>query len=93
MPIAVENLSGQLSSQHELLLKAGAEIETGRHRVAAQERLLSNLQAAGRNTAAAERLSDLLKRLLAEWERRHDSIAQRIAYLENLGRRASPGAD
>jgi hypothetical protein len=85
-----EDLSVQLSSQRALLRKAEVEIASGRHRLEAQERLVSILQASGRNIAAAERLSDVFKRLLIEWERRRQLTEQRIAHLEHEAVRRRP---
>jgi hypothetical protein len=41
------------------------------------------LQAAGENTREAERLVQLMKQSLIEWERHRVLIEQRIAYLEH----------
>jgi hypothetical protein len=68
------------SSQRELLPKAEAEIESGRHRVAGQK--LVKPASLWTENCCAERLNDLLKRLLAERERRRELIAQRIDHLE-----------
>jgi hypothetical protein len=86
-----DDLTGQLSRERKLLSKAEVEIENGRDRVRAQERLLEELKTSGRKTAEAQRLSDVFKRLLVEWERRRGLIEQRIAHLEHDGRRAPPG--
>ena len=43
---------------------------------------MSSLRASGHDTAQAERLIELLKHTLIEWERHRALIEQRIAYLE-----------
>lgn len=86
-----DHLARQLLDERELLLRTDAQIEGGLHRLHAQERLVSQLQASGRNTVAAERLRTMLESILAQWERHRELIAQRIAYLENEDHRARPG--
>ena len=72
----------ELESEKRLLVKAEADIESGWDRLRNQEDLLTSLRASGHNTEQAERLVELLKRTLIEWERHRALIEQRIAYLE-----------
>lgn len=72
----------QLQAEQELLLKAEADIEAGWKRVRSQEKLLSELQAAGYDTRDGERLTDLMLQTMVEWERHRTLIEQRVAYLK-----------
>jgi hypothetical protein len=73
----------ELAAEKRLLLKAEANIEAGWSRIRNQQDLLSSLQAAGNNAREAERLEQLMKETLIEWERHRVLIEQRIAYLEH----------
>jgi hypothetical protein len=73
----------ELAAEKRLLVKAEADIEAGWTRLRNQQDLLSSLQAAGENTREAERLVQLMKQSLIEWERHRVLIEQRIAYLEH----------
>lgn len=72
----------ELEAEKQLLVKAEADIESGWSRLRNQQELLNSLRASGHDTAQAERLIELLKRTLIEWERHRALIEQRIAYLE-----------
>ena len=72
----------QLRIEKEQLLKAGKDIEAGWRRLRDQQQLLSNLQAAGRDSRQAERLVSLLQQTLVEWERHRVLIEDRVGYLE-----------
>ena len=72
----------QLQIEQQLLLKAEADIEAGWKRVRSQEKLLSELRAAGYDTRDGERLTDLLLQTMVEWERHRTLIEQRVAYLK-----------
>jgi hypothetical protein len=72
----------QLKIEKTLLVKADYDIEEGRQRLGNQEDLLLELRAGGHDTRQAERLVDLMKTTLAEWERHRVLIEERIAYLE-----------
>ncbi len=72
----------QLRIEKILLLKADSDIEDGRKRLRNQEGLLLGLKARGRDTKQAERLAELMKTTLAEWERHRILIAERVSYLE-----------
>jgi hypothetical protein len=73
----------ELASEKALLVKSENDILRGRQRLHHQESLLLELQAEGHDTRQAERLVELLKATLVEWERHHVMIAERIAYLES----------
>ena len=75
----------ELDSEKRLLLKAEADIEIGWSRVRNQEDLVTSLRMSGHNTTEAERLVQLMKRTLIEWERHRRLIEQRIAYLQARG--------
>ena len=75
----------ELENERRLLVKAEADIESGWRRLRNQQDLLNSLQASGQNTVQAERLIELLKGTLVEWERHRAPIEQRIAYLEAGG--------
>jgi hypothetical protein len=72
----------EIEAEKRLLLKAEADIENGWNRLRNQEDLTDSLRASGQNTAEAERLVQLLKRTLVEWERHRQLIVGRIAYLQ-----------
>jgi hypothetical protein len=75
----------ELDSEKRLLLKAEADIETGWSRVRNQEDVVTSLRMSGHNTTDAERLVQLMKRTLIEWERHRQLIEHRIAYLQARG--------
>jgi hypothetical protein len=75
--------AAQLDAERALLLKADHDIEDGRTRLRHQQDLLLSLQTAGHDTGQAERLVQLLRRTLVEWERHRELIEQRVAYLES----------
>lgn len=72
----------ELLSEQNQLAKAELDIEQGWARLRNQQDLLSGLQNAGRDTTGAERLVQLMKQTLVEWERHRRLIEQRVAYLE-----------
>ena len=80
--IAAERGS-QLAAEKQLLVKAEADIENGWSRLRNQEDLLGWLRISGHNTVEAERLVELMKQTLIQWERHRVLIEQRIAYLES----------
>ncbi|WP_245286499.1 hypothetical protein [Bradyrhizobium sp. ARR65] len=67
------------------MLKAQADILKGWERLRNQQDLVTSLRASGQNSAQAERLLELFKRTLVEWERHRALIEQRIAYLHHAG--------
>jgi len=74
----------ELTAEKALLVKSENDILRGRQRLHHQESLLLELRADGHDTRQAERLVDLMKATLVEWERHHIMIAERIAYLESV---------
>ncbi|MCP3465682.1 MULTISPECIES: hypothetical protein [unclassified Bradyrhizobium] len=79
----------ELHSEQRLLVKADQDIEQGWQRIRDQEDRVRDLMAGGHDTRQAERLVDLLKQTLIEWERHRTLIEQRVIYLQ---RQVDPGA-
>jgi hypothetical protein len=75
------DFAAQLLSEEKQLVKAETDIQEGRVRLRRQQQLLSHLQTIGYETGQCERLIDLLKETLTEWERHRGLIKERIAYL------------
>jgi tryptophan 2,3-dioxygenase len=76
--------SEELAAEKALLVKSENDIQRGRQRLRDQQALLMELRADGHDTRQAERLVDLMKASLVEWERHHVMIAERIAYLKSM---------
>jgi hypothetical protein len=76
----------ELAAEKALLVKSEDDIQRGRQRLRNQEYLLLELRTDGHDTRQAERLVELMKATLVEWERHHVMIAERIAYLESVPR-------
>ena len=72
----------QLKLEKTLLIKADKDIEDGWQRLRNQQQLRDDLQAGGHDSKQAERLVQLLKQTLIEWERHRALIEERINYLE-----------
>jgi hypothetical protein len=72
----------QLKAEKTLLVKAEKDIEDGWKRLRNQQQLLADLQAGGHDSKQAERLVQLLRETLTEWERHRVLIEERVAYLE-----------
>jgi glutathionylspermidine synthase len=72
----------ELLNEQNQLSKAEMDIEQGWSRLRNQQDLVADLQSAGRDTREAERLVQLMKQTLLEWERHRRLIEQRIAYLK-----------
>lgn len=72
----------ELRRERAVLVKAELDIEQGWERLRGQQDLVSRLQITGRDTAQSERLVQLMKQTLVEWERHRRLIEQRIAHLE-----------
>ena len=73
-----------LRAERDLLLKADSDIEQGRQRLRNQENLLIELEAGGHDTKQAERLVEVMRTTLTEWERHRVLIGERVAYLEKV---------
>ena len=71
-----------LRAEKAQLVKAEKDIEEGWRRLRNQEQLLSDLQAGGHDSRQAERLVQLLRETLIEWERHRVLIEERVTYLE-----------
>ena len=72
----------QLRLEKTLLIKAEKDIEEGWKRLRSQLQLRDDLLAGGHDSKQAERLVELLKQTLIEWERHRVLIEERIDYLE-----------
>ncbi len=81
MAISLAERTEQLNSEQRLLVKADRDIEEGWQRIRDQEDRVRELTSGGHDTRQAERLVDLLKQTLVEWERHRTLIAQRVVYL------------
>ena len=89
MPIPhLKSRTEELLFEQKQLSKADADIEQGWSRLRNQQDLLFQLQSTGRDTREAEKLVQLMKQTLVEWDRHRRLIEQRIAQLEN----ETPGA-
>jgi hypothetical protein len=78
---AASGLVQEAEAERRLLLKAEDDIEAGWTRLRRQEDLLAWLRISGHDTTEAERLVELMKCSLLEWERHRVLIEQRLAYL------------
>jgi hypothetical protein len=74
----------QLRAEKALLVKADKDIEDGLKRLRHQKDLVLELQAGGHDIRQAERLVELMKDSLIEWERHRILIIDRVAYLEKM---------
>lgn len=72
----------QLHAEQRLLIKADQDIQEGSQRIRDQEERVRDLQAGGHDTRQAERLVDLLRQTLIEWQRHRILIEQRVSYLQ-----------
>jgi hypothetical protein len=82
----------QLNAEQRLLCKADRDIEEGWQRLRDQEDRVHELMAGGYDTRQAERLVDLLKQTLVEWERHRTLIEQRVIYLRGQVEPVPPAA-
>ncbi|MCJ9702335.1 MULTISPECIES: hypothetical protein [unclassified Bradyrhizobium] len=82
MAISLAKRTAQLYAEQTLLVKADKDIEEGWQRIRNQEDRVRELMAGGHATRQAERLVDLLKQTLIEWERHRVLIEQRVRYLQ-----------
>jgi hypothetical protein len=81
MAITLAERTEQLNAEQRLLIKADRDIGEGWLRLRNQEDLVRELRTDGHDTRQAERLVDLLKQTLVEWERHRTLIEQRVVYL------------
>ncbi|MBR0839206.1 hypothetical protein JQ607_03275 [Bradyrhizobium liaoningense] len=82
MAVSLAEHAQQLDTEQRLLVKADRDIAEGWQRVRDQEDRVRELEAGGHDTRQAQRLVDLLKETLIEWERHRVLIAERVTYLE-----------
>ena len=83
MATSLDEWTEQLRAEQRLLVKADRDFEEGAQRVRNQEDRVRELIADGHDTRQAERLVDLLKQTLVEWERHRVLIEQRVTYLQH----------
>ncbi|UPK40569.1 hypothetical protein IVB18_35960 [Bradyrhizobium sp. 186] len=76
--------TAQLRQERRHLSKADTDIEEGLLRIRYQEIRVQELQSGGYDSRQAERLVELLKQTLVEWERHRTLILQRLNHLENV---------
>ena len=81
MAISLTERTAQLNAEQRLLVKADKDIEEGWQRIRDQEDRVRELMAGGHDTRQAQRLVDLLRQTLIEWERHRVLIEQRVALL------------
>ena len=81
MVVSLAERTEQLDAEQRLLARADKDIEEGWQRIRDQEDRVQELMAAGHDTRQAERLVDLLRQTLTEWERHRVLIAERVTYL------------
>ncbi|MBR1166819.1 hypothetical protein [Bradyrhizobium liaoningense] len=82
MAISLAERTAQLDAERRLLVKAEHDIESGWQRVRDQQDRVRELMAGGHDTCQAERLVDLLKQTLVEWERHRTLIEERVTFLQ-----------
>lgn len=78
----LRNRADELRFEREQLVKAEVDLERGRSRLRDQQDIVSWLQESGADIGQAERLEQLMKHTLVEWERHRKLIEERIAFLE-----------
>ncbi len=83
MAISLAERSRQLQAEERLLVKADQDIADGSKRIRDQEDRVRELMAGGHDWAQAQRLVELLKETLIEWERHRALIEQRVVYLRH----------
>ena len=91
MAASLADRSAQLDAEQRMLVKADRDIEEGWQRIRDQEDRVRELMAGGHDTRQAERLIDLLRQTLIEWERHRRLIAQRVTYLQQQVEAGQPG--
>ena len=83
MAISLAERTAQLDTEQNLLVKAEKDIEEGWKRIRDQEDRVRELMAGGHDTRQAERLVNLLRQTVVEWERHRVLIEQRVEYLRH----------
>lgn len=92
MAVSLAERNEQLDAEQRLLVKADKDIEDGWKRIRDQEDRVRELVAGGYDTRQAERLVDLLRQTLTEWERHRVLIAERVTYLRHEVESGWPGS-
>lgn len=82
MAVSLAERTQQLRDERRLLQKADVDIEEGCQRIRQQEERVRDLQAGGHDSRQAERLVELLKQTLVEWERHRTLIIERVNFLQ-----------
>ena len=82
MAASLAERTQQLRDEQRLLAKADLDIEEGCQRIRKQEERVRDLKADGHDIRQAERLVELLKQTLVEWERHRTLIVQRVDFLQ-----------
>ena len=91
MALSLAECTEQLNAEQRLLVKADRDIEEGWQRIRDQEDRVRDLTAGGHDTRQAQRLVELLKQTVVEWERHRTLIEQRVIYLREQVDPASLG--
>ncbi len=92
MTLSLAERTQQLLAEERLLVKAEADIDEGARRIRDQEDRVRELQAGGHDAAHAQKLVELLKQTLVEWERHRTLIIQRVDFLKREVRSMPPAA-
>ncbi|WP_128926218.1 hypothetical protein [Bradyrhizobium guangxiense] len=92
MAMSLAERAEQLNAEQRLLEKADQGIDDGWRRIRDQEDRVRELMAGGQDTRQAQRLVDLLKQTLIEWEHHRVLIEQRVNYLRQDVETRSPEA-
>ena len=90
MAVSLAERTEQLHAEERLLVKADTDIDEGCRRISDQEDRVRELQAGGHDSRRAERLVELLKQTLVEWERHRTLIVQRVDFLQREVRSRQP---
>jgi len=80
--LLVAQYAEQLRMEQRHLQMADVDIEEGWQRIRKEENRVLDLQARGYDSRQAERLVEVLKHTLVEWERHRTLIIQRVSYLQ-----------
>lgn len=91
MAVSLAERRQQLRDERRLLKKADLDIDEGWQRIHRQEDRVRELQAGGHDCQQGERLVELLKQTLVEWERHRTLIVQRVNFLEQEVDLVPPG--
>ena len=91
MAVARIDLPELLRLEEQLLERAVDDIRRGEERIHRQDDRVRELRAGGRPIREAERLAELMRQTLSQWERHRVLIEQRVAYLhQQVEREARP---